>query len=252
MIAQNTIKGRVVGFDMEIPDPVEIYDNNHTEIGKSDKNGFFEISSVSKTLIFKTINYDSAKVTFSENCSELEVILVRTVYNEFASSRKIDRIRKRGFSHLDVYHSKAFEKKLFKTERACHTEEFVPIKPELDKYAEKNYIIRKQIKLDFKELVPGDTLFVAFGIEEHEKKSLINYTAYTDRKDFECLIEGILVEKNKEKSGYNIVLRVTNLEKCGAEPVLYNNKEIKIGELLNENMKYFKVFKKTNTAANTR
>jgi hypothetical protein len=50
----------------------------------------------------------------------------------------------------------------------------------------------------------------------------------------------VIVEKNKNKGGFNLILNVSaNL--CDNEQATYNREKVEIGDLITHNMKYYKI-----------
>jgi hypothetical protein len=70
---------------------------------------------------------------------------------------------------------------------------------------------------------------------------LHSYSNSLDGKDFECIIKGIITEKNKRNGGYNLVYKVVNYNDCHYDNIVLDGKELKDGELIEYNMKYFKI-----------
>ena len=62
-------------------------------------------------------------------------------------------------------------------------------------------------------------------------------------EEFDCVIEGILDDKNKRNKGYNIVYKVTATDSCNYDSIIYNGQNMVVGKLFEHNMKYFKVLK---------
>ena len=106
----------------------------------------------------------------------------------------------------------------------------------------------------------GDTIQIpystSFKDDGTERTRLIVYTAYSKNESYDCVIRGVIVEKNKKRekgyksNGYNLIYRVTNIDGCGSYPIVYNGNEIVIGQLITHNMRWYKVLSK-NTAANS-
>lgn len=119
-------------------------------------------------------------------------------------------------------------------------------------------IVRQKIKSQFKALNIGDAIQIpyakSFGTDETERTTLIVCSAYSDvdkpysnNGKYECVIKGVIVEKNRrinngyKSKGFNLVYKVTSINGCGSYPVVYNGKEVVIGQLITHNMKWFKV-----------
>ena len=124
---------------------------------------------------------------------------------------------------------------------------------ELDKQISfyKNYwdaLKNKKISLKqkFKELEIGTEVKVAFSgswrSDGTDRTTLHSYL-YTaeDSADFECLIQGRVIEKFKKKKNYNLTIRITNCESCDYKNPIFNGKEVAIGETLAVDMAYEKV-----------
>ena len=117
--------------------------------------------------------------------------------------------------------------------------------------------LQKQQKVLFENIKIGDTIQIPYGVQTDYDKdhntSLMTYSIFSELDNYECIIEGVVTDKNKRKSGYNILYKVTNLSLCKFEKTVYNTRkkkgsemlnniqEIKVGEILNHNMKYFKI-----------
>ncbi len=129
LYSQNkTIKGRVITDDFETESFVLIKINDTLEIGKTDMEGYFQISipiSVKK-LSFLDIGLDRTIIELTDTCNEIEVIMMLTGTDCFMTLKKSDRLRMRRFKKLPELHKIAFEKGLFKTNAACYKQVFIP------------------------------------------------------------------------------------------------------------------------------
>ena len=56
----------------------------------------------------------------------LEVVVMIEALYDFMSLKKVDRLRMKRFKKLPELHKEAFEKGIFKTDKACYTQEFIP------------------------------------------------------------------------------------------------------------------------------
>lgn len=123
-----TLKGRVITVQGETMPGVSILINDTVEVGKTDLNGFFQIdvSNSAKKLLFVDIGLDPAPIVLFENCDEVEVVMMLTGTFDFISLKKADRLRMKRFKELPEIHKVAFTQGIFKTEKACYTQEFVP------------------------------------------------------------------------------------------------------------------------------
>lgn len=98
------------------------------EVGKTDINGFFriEIPVTVKKLLFGTVGIDLASIELGDKCDEVEVIMMLNSTYDFITLKKVDRLRKKRFKQLPKINKEAFEKGIFKTEKACYIQEFIP------------------------------------------------------------------------------------------------------------------------------
>ena len=127
--AQNkTIKGRVIDERLERMPGVSVVINDTVKVGDTDLDGFFKIEipvSVKKvSLAF--VGFDPTIVGLTDNCSELEVVMMLAGTYDFVTLKRADKLRMRMFKMLPELHKQAFEKGIFKTDKACYTQEFVP------------------------------------------------------------------------------------------------------------------------------
>jgi len=129
LYSQNkTIKGRVIDDNLETLPYVSILINDTVEVGKTDLNGFFQIDipiSVKK-LLFSTVGIELASIELVDKCDEVEVVMMLSSTYDFITLKKVDRLRMKRFKKLPELHKEAFEKGIFKTDKACYTQEFIP------------------------------------------------------------------------------------------------------------------------------
>lgn len=217
---------------MESAIGIIIFDKDTTQIGQSDLNGYFEIELPKETdeLIFAGIGYEWATITFPKECENVEIVLFMASSYDFMSPKKVDRLRKIEFEKLPELHSQAFQKGLFKTEEPCVIRKFKPDFPGLDEIRRQDKLTKKQIKTKFKKLEIGDIV----------KVPTQTWSAFTNGADYGCLIMGEIIEKNKKKGGFNLILKVSN-NLCENEQATYNGKKVEIGDSITHNMKYFKI-----------
>lgn len=57
---------------------------------------------------------------------KLKLVMMLSSTYDFMSPKKVDRLRMKRFKKLPELHKEAFEKGIFKTEKACYTREFIP------------------------------------------------------------------------------------------------------------------------------
>lgn len=123
-----TIKGRVVDDDLETLPGILIVINDTVKIGRTDLNGFFQIDipiSVEK-ISFESVGLDPETVRLVDKCDEVEVVLMLSGTYDFTTLKRVDKLRMKTFKKLPKLHKQAFEKGIFKTDKACYTQEFIP------------------------------------------------------------------------------------------------------------------------------
>jgi hypothetical protein len=129
LYSQNkTIKGRVITDQFETMSFVSIMINDTVKVGKTNLNGFFQIDipiSVKK-ILFMDVGLEPAIIELADTCNEVEVVMMLSSTYDFKTPKKVDRLRKKRFKKLPELHKNAFEKGLFKTDKACYTQEFIP------------------------------------------------------------------------------------------------------------------------------
>jgi hypothetical protein len=129
LYAQNkTIKGRVIDDFLETTPGVLIMINDTVEVGKTDLNGFFQIEipvSVKKILL-RYIGLEAKNIELMDKCDEVDIVMMSSSSYDFMSLKKVDRLRMKRFKRLSEIHKEAFEKGIFKTDKACYTQEFIP------------------------------------------------------------------------------------------------------------------------------
>jgi len=229
---QRTLSGRIVDQFMETAIGITIFDKDTTKIGQSDLNGYFQIKLSKETdkLIFAGVGYEWAIITIPKECKNSEIILFLASTYDFTSPRKVDRLRKKEFDKIPELHSQAFQKGFFKTEKPCVLRKFEPNFPDLDEIRREDKLRKKRIKTKFKELKIGDTV----------KVPTQTWSAYTNGVDYGCLITGVIIDKNKKKGDFNLILKVSD-NLCENEQATYNGEKVEIGNLITHNMKYFKI-----------
>lgn len=232
---------------MNVLPAARIYSKDTLLLGETDVDGYFEVSipKEADTLIFGFIGYEFATISIPINCLYLEVMLLPDVLYHYKSNQKIDRHRKKEFDKQPDLHKEAAGKGLFKNGAPCFQREFEPIKPRLDKIRDQLKAKRKAIKKDFKELAVGDTIKIpyggSYGSDGTDRTILSDFSYVVDGNAFDCIIEGVIVEKNRRNRGYNIVYMVTDTKQCKYKSINYDNKDMLVGEIISHNMKYSKV-----------
>lgn len=129
LYSQNkAIKGRVISDDLEIVPLASIMINDSVEVGRTDLNGFFQIdipASMEK-ILFRDIGFEQVTIEFVDKCDEVEVVMMLSSTYDFITLKKADRLRMKRFKMLPELHKEAFEKGLFKTDKPCYTQKFIP------------------------------------------------------------------------------------------------------------------------------
>jgi len=245
-----TIHGRVISEYLEELPGVCIQDIDTLLIGETDIDGRFQITipKETDTLIISWLAMEWATINLQFDCDTIEIILLHDATYDFISSRKIDRLRKKRFNKVPEIHSSAVDKGIFYNNEICYSKEFTPYKPELDEIARRMKIKRKEIRILFKELGVGDTVRVPYsGTWRHDgtdRTALHTYSYVVDGKKFDCIIKGVITEKNKLSSGYNLTYKVIDCDECKYQNIILNGQELTHGISIEHNMKYFKILKK--------
>lgn len=122
------IKGRVISNQFDCLIGVSIKINDTVEVGKTDKNGYFQIDiPVSeKKISLNYVGIDETTIELVYKCDEIEVVMMLSGTYDFINLKKVDKIRKKRFKKLPKLHKEAFEKGIFKTDKACYKQEFIP------------------------------------------------------------------------------------------------------------------------------
>jgi hypothetical protein len=117
-----TIEGRVISDQLENLPGVFIMIDDSIKIGSTDLNGFFKIDvplSVNK-ISYKGIGIEPANIILSENCDYLEVLLLLSSSQYFATPRCVNLKRKNRYKLLNKVHKKAFANGMFQTKLPCY------------------------------------------------------------------------------------------------------------------------------------
>ena len=129
LYSQNkSIKGRIVDDNLETLPYVSIVINDTVEVGRTDLNGFFQIDiSVSeKKIVFRYVGLEPTIIELVDKCDEVEVVMMLSSTYDFITLKKVDKLRMKRFKRLPELHKETFEKGIFKTDKACYTQEFIP------------------------------------------------------------------------------------------------------------------------------
>jgi len=264
---QRTIKGRIIDENLDELISARIYDSTYNLLGEADFNGFFEIiiSNENNKLVFGFIGYENANVELSDSCNYVEIILLSGggCYLN-TSNRKIDRLRRKDFDNLSQLHLEAVKKGIFKNEIICYSREFEPIKSRLDEIGREVKARKRQITKDYQSLSVGDTVIIPFsgGWRDRETDQTILYvwSSVTDTERFDCLIEGVVIKKYRNRyrsprfpwvslrKGYDFTFRVTNCENCKFISPIYGYKAMEVGQEFEHDMRILKAIIKKNAS----
>ena len=246
------ISGRVITEDFEPLPMLEINNSGTVLLGKTDMDGRFKISIPQETdrLLFRFIGMEWTDIKLKKDCDTVEVVMMYEGTYDFMTLKKVDRLRKKKFDNLPNLHSEAVKKGLFQNNSICYEREFKPDnppKPVLDSINKVYKLKRKQIKDTFKGLALGDTIRIPYYVTLRST-NLNPYSFASDRENFDCIIQGVITEKNKRKGGYNLVYRVIDCLDCHCNNMVINEpyypgQELKVGETIKFNMKYSKILK---------
>lgn len=68
---------------------------------------------------------ESTTIELADTCDEVELVMMFSRIYDFKTLKKVDRLRKKRIKKLPALHKQAFEKGLFKTDKACYTQKFI-------------------------------------------------------------------------------------------------------------------------------
>lgn len=246
------ISGRVIAEDLEPLPMLDIKNSDTVFLGKTDMDGRFKIIIPQETdkLLFTYVGMEPTEIKLKKDCDTVEVVMMYGVLYDFMTLRKVDRLRKKRFDNLPNLHSEAVKKGLFQNNSICYEREFKPDKPPkpvLDSLSKAYKSERKQIKDTYKGFTFGDTIRIPYsgswGEDGTDRTTLHLYSNGVDYEDFDCIIRGVITNKNRRKGGYNLVYRVIDCKDCHYINIVRNGKELKVGETIEFNMKYYKILK---------
>lgn len=129
LYSQNkTIKGRVITEYLETLPYTLIFINDTVQVGRTDLNGFFqiEISTSVQKLLFTSVGFEQISINSIDKCDEVELVMMLSSTYDFMTFKQIDKYRMRDFKKLPKLHKQAFEKGIFRTDKACYRQEFKP------------------------------------------------------------------------------------------------------------------------------
>ena len=122
------IRGRVIDDRLGTLPYFPIRINDTIVVGKTDSDGAFQIDvpvSVKKLFLID-IGMEPASIELADTCDEVDVVMLLSSTYDFIRPKKVNRLRMKRFKKLPELHKAAFEKGLFKKDKGCHTQEFIP------------------------------------------------------------------------------------------------------------------------------
>lgn len=207
------IIGRVISEELEPLPGLDIENSDNLLLGKTDMDGWFKISIPQETdsLLFRYVGMEWIDIKLKKDCDTVEVIAMYDVIYDFITLKKVDRLRKKRFDNLPNLHSNAVKNGLFENNNICYErvfKEYNPPKPVRDSINKENKLKRKQIKDTFKELALGDTIRIPYSgdwrYDGTDRTTLHSFSNVVDSDSFDCVIKGIITDKNSRKGGYSI------------------------------------------------
>ena len=250
-IGQNRIiRGQVIDEELQALPMAQIYTTDTLLLGETDMAGKFEISIPhnTKNLLFGFVGYEWSNIALANNCPTVEIIMLQQGLYHYKSTAKVDRIRRRRFDKIPEHHSDAVKKGIFKNNNLCYKMTFKPEKPSLDKIKKWLKTERRKNKEMYNALSIGDTIIIPYpvsrGDDGTDRTTLHLYSFTADRKKYDCIIKGVIIDKPKRRGGYKIVYKIIDLTECSFNNIVLNGMEISGGENMEYDMKYFKVLRK--------
>ena len=64
-------------------------------------------------------------IELKDKCDDVEVVMILRSTYDFINLKKVDKLRMKKFKKLPELHREAFEKGIFKTDKACYSQEFI-------------------------------------------------------------------------------------------------------------------------------
>jgi hypothetical protein len=123
------ISGRVINDQLEYMPFVSISIEQNIKVCKTDLEGFFQIEvpmSINK-ISFNSVGLETTTIQLVDDCNVIEIVMMLSGTYDFITLKKADRLRKKTFKKLQKLHKLAFERGLFRTDKACYIQEFIPL-----------------------------------------------------------------------------------------------------------------------------
>lgn len=235
------LSGKVIDEYLEELPGINIYDKDTVLLTLTDLDGTFELKNPPSELLLGFVGMEWLSISLT-NCTNPEIIMMADVIYHYKSHRKIDRLRKKRYDNRVKIHEQAFKQGIFKSEKPCVNYEFIPIEPELDEIRYWMNEKKIEIKEEFNQLSVGDTVFVPYSGPITSSV----HSAYSDYTNYDCIITGIVLKKNKRRMGFNIQYQVIDMEDCIYESLTHKEQEVKVGDIIEYNMKHFRLMTSSN------
>ena len=128
-----TLTGKIIDHEFNTLYQVGIFNADTVLLAKSDTNGNFSITipSDTKRLIVADVGREWKSLDLLNDCNNLEIILQPMWTYDFKLPAKVDRLRKKQFDKLPALHQSAFQKGIFKADKPCYLDKFIPHKKEM-------------------------------------------------------------------------------------------------------------------------
>ena len=76
-------------------------------------------------MLFSFVGFESLNIELTLGCEKVDIIMISISTYDFITLKKADRLRMKRFKKLPKLHKEAFEKGIFKTDKACYSQEFI-------------------------------------------------------------------------------------------------------------------------------
>ncbi|MEP2023086.1 MAG: hypothetical protein ABJH98_06075 [Reichenbachiella sp.] len=99
-----------------------VFSEDTVELGTSNKDGFFEIEVPENTskIFVSWVGYDWETIELSENCEQLEIVLIPAVIYDFVSLKRANKLnQKHREKWLPELYQQAFEQGYITSENPC-------------------------------------------------------------------------------------------------------------------------------------
>lgn len=244
-----TVTGKVID-DVDLVGVVglRIRTMNNAELGTTDKDGEFKvtISSATDQLQFDCLGMERTMINLPLDCDRLEIVMAVRWTRDYKSYVKVERERKKQYDNLATRYTDAFNKGIFVNPSPCYQrQQFISNLPHIDSMAKEMKMKQKRMKGIFRELKIGDTIKIPYNPIQYSWRgrdaTLQAWSLTTSRTKFDCVIKGIILDKDRRKGGYNLIYKVTGCELCKFDSIKYENKNVAAGQVFRHNMRYYKI-----------